>query len=321
MNRSATNEQRDTSILVPSRLGKSVVEAKNKQSGAESKPVLFVSVIIPVFNDLDNLTLCLKALEKQSYPEDQYEVIVVDNASTQDIKSLSGQFTKTRYFSELKPGSYPARNKGLAAARGEIIAFTDSDCIPEPDWIEQGVRSLEADGSVDIAGGKIDFYFRESGNPNACELYDSTIYLQQEFIIRKKHFCATANLFTYKRVLEEVGPFNSELKSGGDVEWGLRAYRMGYNLVYGEQAAISHPARYSLPQLVNKTKRIMGGNYDRGYLLGTLTPLMALKQIFLTMGSVPVRKKGAVLGISFLMVWVSLKEMLLLCCLRKSSRR
>ena len=85
-----------------------------------------VSVIIPVFNDKQRLEKCLEALENQTYPKDCYQIVVVDNASTVDLKSTVMQFQQARLYYEEKPGSYAARNKGLSVATGEIIAFTDS---------------------------------------------------------------------------------------------------------------------------------------------------------------------------------------------------
>ena len=87
----------------------------------------FVSVIIPVFNDAERLKICLTALEKQTYPQDYYEVIVVDNGSDENLENVVKQFTQAKlaYYPEL--GSYAARNHGIALAKGEILAFTDAD--------------------------------------------------------------------------------------------------------------------------------------------------------------------------------------------------
>lgn len=101
-------------------------------------PKLFVSVIIPVLNDSERLKLCLEALEHQTYPKKLYEVIVVDNGSDQSIGSVVSKFTQATATAESHPGSYVARNKGILIAQGDIIAFTDADCIPALDWIEKG---------------------------------------------------------------------------------------------------------------------------------------------------------------------------------------
>ena len=80
----------------------------------------FVSVIIPVYNDAERLKKCLLALEKQTYPQAQYEVIVVDNASEENIKDVVSQFPQARLTFENSPGSYAARNQGISIAKGEL---------------------------------------------------------------------------------------------------------------------------------------------------------------------------------------------------------
>src|ERR1041384_5139232 len=94
----------------------------------------FVSVIVPVWNDAERLGHCLHALEKQTYPAESYEVIVVDNGSTDSVACLVAAYGRARLVSEQRPGSYAARNTGLNLARGQVIAFTDADCLPAPDW-------------------------------------------------------------------------------------------------------------------------------------------------------------------------------------------
>ncbi|MBO1348747.1 MAG: glycosyltransferase family 2 protein [Hormoscilla sp. GUM202] len=101
---------------------------------------MLVSVIIPVYNDAEPLRTCLECLENQTYPKESYEVIVVDNASQSDTASVVNEFSQAMITYEKKPGSYAARNKGISVAKGEIIAFTDADCIPAADWIEKGVE-------------------------------------------------------------------------------------------------------------------------------------------------------------------------------------
>ncbi len=104
----------------------------------------FVSVIVPVYNHAEHLKLCLGALDNQTYPKNCYEVIVIDNGSDdlENIKQIVNQYTQTTFTSESKPGSYAARNQGLSIVKGEIIAFTDADCIPNNNWLEKGVENL-----------------------------------------------------------------------------------------------------------------------------------------------------------------------------------
>ena len=91
----------------------------------------FISVIIPVWNSPDLLAKCLAALAVQSYPRERYEVLVVDNGSTDSTAAVARNYPFVTLLSEPVPGAYRARNRGLAAARGEYVAFTDADCIPD----------------------------------------------------------------------------------------------------------------------------------------------------------------------------------------------
>lgn len=223
---------------------------------------LFVSIIVPVYNDVEGLHLCLTALESQTYPSDYYEVIVIDNNSTEDIASLAQQYSQVKLAYESQQGSYAARNKGIAIAQGDILGFTDSDCITDSHWIEEGVKALQETLNCGLVAGKIDFYFQDPEHPTAAELYDSTRFLQQERFISELHFGATANVFTYKAVFEKVGLFNDSLKSGGDQEWGNRVFKHGYTQTYAEHAKILHPARSTLKELRRKLRRVFQGEFE-----------------------------------------------------------
>lgn len=173
----------------------------------------FISVIIPVLNDSERLEICLNALEQQTYPKDLYEVIVVDNGSTENLEVLVNKFTQASFTCETQVGSYAARNKGISIARGEVLAFTDSDCIPDPNWLETGVKHLLSVPNCGLVAGKIEMFFKDS-NPTSVELYDSSTFLQQKKYVEEDKYGTTANLFTFKKVFEDIGYFNDELKSG-----------------------------------------------------------------------------------------------------------
>lgn len=218
-----------------------------------------VSVIIPVFNDVQRLSRCLDALEKQTYPKDSYEVVVVDNASTVDIRTPVSNYSQACYEYEPKAGSYAARNKGLSVAGGEVIAFTDSDCVPAPDWIEQGVDFLRSHPECGLAGGAIELFYRDPGRMTGVEIYESIAGFPQRQYIENDHFGATANVFTYRQVIDAVGPFNDNLKSGGDADWGKRVARSGYQLLYADGVKVAHPARSTYSEYYAKTLRVMSG--------------------------------------------------------------
>lgn len=223
----------------------------------------FVSVIIPVYNDTERLKLCLSALENQTYPKESYEVIVVDNNSEENIAAISKNFKQVILTKESKRGSYAARNRGIKIAKGEVLAFTDSDCIPTSNWIENGVNKLGSSSNCGIVAGKIDLYYQKENNPNSAEIFDKLVNLQQEKYVTEDRYGATANLFTFKYIFNKIGLFNAELKSGGDGEWGNRVFAGGYDIIYAPDVLILHPARNSLSQLAKKVIRQTGGTFDR----------------------------------------------------------
>ncbi|MEM7712003.1 MAG: glycosyltransferase family A protein [Cyanobacteria bacterium P01_A01_bin.68] len=235
-----------------------------KDSSMSAGYYSLISIIIPVYNDSERLKICLKALENQTYPKDFYEVIVVDNNSEEDIKSIVKQFNQAKITHETCRGSYAARNKGISVAKGEIFGFTDSDCIPAIDWIEKGVEKLQQTPNCGLVAGEVELFFRNPAKPTVFEIYDSMNFLRQKYYIDNYKFGATANVFTFKHVFEEVGLFNSELKSGGDSEWGKRVFAVGYTQVYADNVVVAHPARYEWKEIRKKALRVTDGLYKQG---------------------------------------------------------
>jgi len=221
----------------------------------------FVSVIIPAYNDSDRLALCLEALESQTYPAEAYEVLVVDNGSQPPVTLLPEAYPHARLLVEPQAGSYTARNTGLDAAQGEVIGFTDADCIPMPDWIAQGVKSLAANPGCGLVGGQIVLFAQDEAHPTASELYEMVTSFRVETFVTRYHFSPTANVFTRRDVFERVGRFNSNLKSGGDFEWGYRVYQAGLPLVYADDVCVRHPARHDYDALRRKALRVVAGDF------------------------------------------------------------
>jgi len=232
----------------------------------------FVSIIVPVFNDFEPLKTCLAALESQTYPRHLYEVIVVDNGSNGNIADVVSQFAQVLTACESFPSSYAARNKGLSLAKGEAIGFTDADCVPASNWIEKGVANLLHVFKCGLVAGKIELFCLNPSRPTAVELYEMSKSFPQKYYIENYKGGATANVWTFRSVINDVGTFDATLKSGGDIEWGQRVYAAGYNQVYADDVCVAHPARRSLGQLYTKMVRRAGGEFDKkrkeGYSVG-----------------------------------------------------
>lgn len=218
----------------------------------------FISIIVPTYHDWDRLSLCIHALNAQTYPKEQYEVIIVNNDPddlTPEGYWLPANFT---VVSEGKPGSYAARNKGISLAKGTIYGFTDSDCVPHPDWIEHAAKAFEA-GNVDRVAGKIDFIFKNNEKRTWIELYESIYEFDQKKAVKDHKASVTANLFARKEVFDKVGLFNLSRMSGDDFGWNRRATAKNFNIVYADNVIISHPARSTFSEFRRKKRREFGG--------------------------------------------------------------
>ena len=221
----------------------------------------FASVIIPVFNDSARLKECLNKLMAQDYPRDRFEIIVVDNGSRNPPLEIQSEFENCCLLHESKPGSYAARNLGVQHSKGEILAFTDSDCLPCPQWLSSGVEKLRSSGSQKIGslGGKIVVFPKDETSPKTPEVYDCILGLNQENNVKRLHFAATANMLVTRDVFQLNGPFDCQLKSGGDSEWGQRLKEHDLGIEFAEKAVIRHPARDSIQGLMTQKRRHAGG--------------------------------------------------------------
>lgn len=218
-----------------------------------------VSVIVPTYRDWGRLQLCLNALVEQSYPIKHYEIIVVNN----DVKSRAPKSlivpANCKILNEKKPGSYAARNAALMIAKGEILAFTDSDCIPQNDWLEVAVRYFKENRDCDRIGGRIKL-FSKNNKLNWAELYEVLCAFPQHRFVEDQGMAATGNMFSKKNVFESIGLFDEKLMSGGDSEWGKRANLKGFSIHYVDDCLVYHPTRPNLEEIKRKTKRLAGGH-------------------------------------------------------------
>jgi glycosyltransferase involved in cell wall biosynthesis len=101
------------------------------------------SIVVPVLNAEPFIERCLRSLKRQTYPADRYEIIAVDNNSSDRSAAITAKFQEVRLLREPEQGSYAARNAGIRAARGELVAFTDPDCEAQSDWLEKIYRAME----------------------------------------------------------------------------------------------------------------------------------------------------------------------------------
>ncbi len=223
----------------------------------------FVSIVVPVYGPARGLGGLLAAIAGQDYPSDRFECLLVDNGTEPPLQQQVAHRPNVRVLVETRPGSYAARNCGLHAARGEVIAFTDADCLPEPTWLSAGVNAFAALSAESMIAGAIQMVVANPARPTLVELHELTVGMRQDRYVRELHFGATANLFVPRAVFDRVGEFRAELFSNGDAEWGRRAWKAGVHQHYAADAVVKHPARRTYRDLRAKSRRIAGGLFTR----------------------------------------------------------
>lgn len=225
----------------------------------DSSNLPFISIIIPVRNSPQRVARCIKALLVQTYSKERYEIIVVDNGSTDETPEVIQKYP-VKYLLEAKILSpYAARNKGIKEARGEIIALIDANCFAKPEWLCNGVEKM-LKTEADLIGGKVSFIFLGKRKTSA-ELFDSISNVKMKETIEGRGVAKGGNLFIRKEVFDKIGLFPGNIRSGGDILWTGRVTRAGFKLVYSEKAKVAYPARKLLP-LLKKSFRVGGGIYN-----------------------------------------------------------
>lgn len=227
----------------------------------------FISVIVPVYNGTMTLPELFTSLLNLDYDRRYFEIIFVDNGSTDNSLALIRGFVSdydgksSVLLEDRKVGSYAARNRAIPEAEGDIIAFTDADCQVSVNWLKELRKALLKMGGRTIIGGRVDLTSRISDSPNSVEMYEMLLGFSQRNNVARYGFSVTANLATWRDAFPGIGLF-AELKSKGDFEWCQRASQHGYKVQYAHDVVVSHPARSSFRDVLTKSRRVTGGQFD-----------------------------------------------------------
>ncbi|MDG6079079.1 glycosyltransferase family 2 protein [Erythrobacter litoralis] len=217
-----------------------------------------ISVIVPHYQDLAHLDQCLDALTAQTELGGQtFEVIVADNNSACGLDEVRRVVAgRGRVILARDQGAGPARNAGVAEAKGTILAFTDSDCVPVPQWLSKGVAALR---NYDLVGGRVITSVTRPRGMNGIEAFERVFAFDNESYIRTKGFTGSGNLFCTAETFAKVGPFKTVVSE--DREWSIRATSKGFALGYEAEAIVEHPARETWTDLTAKWRRINRETY------------------------------------------------------------
>jgi len=195
-----------------------------------------VSVVIPALNAEQYIALCLASLTTQNFPATAFEVIVVDNGSTDATLSIASSFRsalnirflekKTGYVSEV-------RNYGAKYAQGCILAFLDSDCVAPPSWLSDATRLLR-DSDAGIVGA----HYRIPPHSSWSALvWDRYLFADKSGTIT---FVPAGNLLINRSVFEALGGFDETIQTNEDVELCRRVRRRGFSVHAYPQIAVVH---------------------------------------------------------------------------------
>jgi glycosyltransferase involved in cell wall biosynthesis len=222
--------------------------AASRSRGAVSD--LRAAVIVPVRGRGPELERLLELLAHQSLGREAFELIIGDDGSPDGLGDTRARHPHAHVVAGPPRNSYVARNRGARAASAPVLAFCDSDCEPEPDWLAHGLERLE---DADLVAGRVRFVAPRA--PTVWTLLDIDKFLDQERAVAGGH-AATANLLVRRELFERMGGFAEEFASGGDFEFVQRCVAAGARLAFAPDVVVSHPTLDSGRAFLAKVWRV-----------------------------------------------------------------
>ncbi len=209
-----------------------------------------LSIIIASYNRAESLLTFLQELSRQVVLEGvSWETVVVDNNSTDGTKSVIAPLVETspqhyKYVRESRQGKSIALNTGLRAATGEILVFTDDDCIPDSKWLSTIAREFDADPSLGVLGGRVELFDKQDRPVTIRNFPDRTLIESRDQLFL---FLIGANMSVRRKVIDAVGEFDPFLGPGSrigavmeDLDLLYRAFREKFKIVYSPEVLVYH---------------------------------------------------------------------------------
>lgn len=209
----------------------------------------FVSIIIPVKNEERILGRCLEAIDRLAYPKDRLEVIVADGLSTDRSREIA-EAHGAKVVPNPKQTVVAGRNRGFEVAQGELIAFTDADCVVGPDWLKTGVGAFQMGAAIAGVGGVTRFPEDATAFQKAVNVLFSlagiaglTVHLEEVASTRLVNDIPGCNAIYRRSALEKVMPIDERLLTAEDIwmNWLLR--QQGFEHVLARHMVLWHHHR------------------------------------------------------------------------------
>ncbi len=205
---------------------------------------LDASVIVPIYNAEQFLDSCLASLQQLDGDGLTYEVICVDNGSTDGTAAILRRFGQFRVLQEAKRGAGAARNAGVRAAAGKFLAFTDADCIVSKGWLKSLLRPLLHGGACAV-GGRI----LARPGAGAVERFGEIVHDHERAVANLPPYLIGMNFALSKELFEAAGGFDERWLRSQDSEFSFRLFERGCQFLYAGDAVVWHHNRSTLKQL------------------------------------------------------------------------
>ena len=216
---------------------------------ADELTLPFLSVIVPARDAESTLAECLRSVARSSYPPERREVVVVDNASRDRTRQVAAD-AGVRCIREEQRGPSYARNRGIRESAGEILVFTDADCVASADWLPELVAGFESD-SVGGVAGEIFSYPPET--PAQRYATSRHIRWQRAALDLPRPYPATGNVAFRRTVFERIGLFDTRFETAEDKDFGWRFFAAAdMELRYRPRAVVLHRHRRTAQALFHQ---------------------------------------------------------------------
>lgn len=251
--------------------------------------ICLISIIIPAYNSEKTIGRTIESLLKQSYPKKDYEILVVDDDSTDNTREVVRKFKKVRLIEQKHSGPATARNFGAKNSKGDILLFTDSDCVLDKNWIKEMVKPFTKTEIVGVSGT-----YRTLNKDNLMARFIGYEIEKRHERMKKQKFIDFIGTFSAgyrKKIFLKLGGFDTRFRtsSGEDPELSFRIEKTGLKMIFQPKAIVFHPHPNTLwKYLKQKYQRavwrnlIYWGKHEEKIFNDSYTPKSMFLQLFLS---------------------------------------
>lgn len=208
----------------------------------------FLSIIIPTYNRPKEIIKCLDSLTRLHYPRERFEVIVVDDGSETDLEAAVAPFRRQMcvgLIQQTNAGPAAARNAGATQAKGEWLAFTDDDCMPDSDWLNILAAQFQKTPRC-LVGGRTINALKDNRYSATSQLIVDIVYKHHNANPARAHFFASNNMAAPAQMFRDLGGFDPNFRFSEDREFCDRWQFHGHQMIFLPAAIVYHAREMSL---------------------------------------------------------------------------